>query len=528
MKSQSFLTAFFNSLAGKVVGLTLLPVILFLILIGAYVVPKIRGAILDGRRTALRQMVELVTSVADKYDQEVRAGRMSQETAQERMKEMVAAMRYDKSNYLLIQGPGGVIVMHPMRPDFNGKTPEAMGSTKLATAFEKAADGLGGGYVEYQFAKPRQTETSPKVGFVKRFNPWGWIFATSLYVDDVESEIRGVSLGLGIVALVLSLFVGFISFKSAGRITLPLGQLVTGLQQGDLSRRIEVKSKDEVALAAEAFNQYNGRMRGIVQDVDRFAERVASGSMELAASSVEMTRAVADIAQVSDALKQAGEQVSLAMKQLATNVDAMAGGTRTTGLQTGEAVDEAAMGATAGKDTASGMSEIQQVTASIFKAVQVIQDIARQTNLLSLNAAIEAAKAGAQGKGFAVVAEEVRKLAERSRSSAQEIEQLIQKAQETVSTGASSVQATLHNLEAISTRVASIATSIREIGGLSNEQATVTQEVARMMDQTNDRLIQNAASTHELSATVDEIARTAEELAQVAHGLKKVVSNFNL
>lgn len=528
MASPNRFTAFYGSLPGKIVVLTLLPVALFLVLLGGYVVPKIRRAVLDGRRTAIRQMVDLVISVASKYEQEAATGRMSREAAQERVKEMVSAMRYDRTNYFLIQGPGGVMVMHPIRPDFNGKSPDVLGSRKLATDFAQAAEDPAGGYVDYQFARPGQSGTFPKTAFARQFTPWGWVIATSLYVDDVEVEMRAVSVALVGIALLVSVFVAFISLRSARRITQPLAQLVTGLQRGDLSRRIEVNSKDEIAQAAEAFNQYNGRMRTIVLEVDNFAERVASGSMELAASSVEMSTTVSDIAHVSEALKHAGEGVSKAMRQLAGNVESMAERTRATGTQTGEAVQEAGQGTEAGKSAAAGMSEIQQVTTSIFKAVQVIQDIARQTNLLSLNAAIEAAKAGAQGKGFAVVAEEVRKLAERSRNSAQEIEQLIQKAQETVGAGVSGVQATLKNLETISIRITSIATSIQEVGGLSKEQAAVTLDVSRMMGDTNDRLAQNAASTHELSATVEQISHTADELAKVSHGLKKVVSNFNL
>ncbi|BDU72700.1 methyl-accepting chemotaxis protein [Mesoterricola silvestris] len=528
MAKPSRFAEFIHSLSGKIVALTLLPVVLFLVLLGGYVVPRIRGAILDGRRTAIRQMVDLVMTVATRFDQDVAAGRMTRETAQEKVKEMVSAMRYDQTNYFLIQGPGGVMVMHPLRPDFNGKSPEALGTTKLAAAFEKAAEDPAGGYVEYEFAKPGQTGTFPKTGFVRRFAPWGWVIATSLYVDDVAVEMRAVSFALVGISLLVSLLVGYVAVRSARRITRPLAQLVTGLQQGDLSRRIEVSSQDEIAQAAEAFNEYNGRMKTIVQEVDHFAERVASGSMELAASSVEMATTVSNIAQVSEALKEAGEGVSKAMDQVAGNVDAMAERTQATGTQAGQAVREAAQGAEAGKSAATGMSEIQDVTSSIVKAVQVIQDIARQTNLLSLNAAIEAAKAGAQGKGFAVVAEEVRKLAERSRTSALEIEELIQKAQETVGAGVSGVQATLRNLEAISTRITTIATSIQEVGGLSEKQAAVTRDVTRMMGHTNDRLAQNAASTHELSATVDEISHTAEELAKVSHGLKKVVSNFNL
>jgi methyl-accepting chemotaxis protein len=158
----------------------------------------------------------------------------------------------------------------------------------------------------------------------------------------------------------------------------------------------------------------------------------------------------------------------------------------------------------------------------------VIQGLARQTNLLSLNAAIEAAKAGAQGKGFAVVAEEVRILAERSGQSAKEIEVTINDMKEAVSEGATSVDVTLHHLEAIRDRISQVSGSIHEIGSLSQGQARTSQDVGRLMNQTATRLDQNATATHQLAATVQEVARTSEDLSRVAETLKETVQRFKL
>jgi methyl-accepting chemotaxis protein len=269
-------------------------------------------------------------------------------------------------------------------------------------------------------------------------------------------------------------------------------------------------------------------MRQTVLEVRGYADRVASGSTQLAASAVEMARAVEEISQVSEALKSAGEQVSGALQELGGNLAAMAQRTRQTGAESEGAVQETNRGAQAGREAEQGMAEIREATAQIVTSIQVIQDIARQTNLLSLNAAIEAAKAGTLGKGFAVVADEVRKLAERSRSSAQDIQQLIQRTQEAVAGGAQGVAITLGNLEAIRARITSIAASVGEIGQLSQAQAGTSGEVSASMDRTTLKLAQNAAATQELAATVQQIARTSDDLAQVAEGLRKVVEGFHL
>jgi methyl-accepting chemotaxis protein len=265
-----------------------------------------------------------------------------------------------------------------------------------------------------------------------------------------------------------------------------------------------------------------------LSNMGQASAQVASGSTELAASAEQMNQTVQETARVGEDLRQAGREVIEALKQLDANVDAMASHTHQTGAKADEAVQDTDRGAETGRGTAHGMEAIQQATSRIVQAVKVIQGLARQTNLLSLNAAIEAAKAGAQGKGFAVVAEEVRILAERSGQSAKEIEETIHAMQDAVTEGATSVDVTLHHLEAIRDRITQVSGSIHEIGSLSQGQAKTSQDVGHMMNQTAARLDQNATATHQLAATVHEIAKTAEDLSRVAESLKETVQRFKL
>ncbi|GLH73778.1 methyl-accepting chemotaxis protein 4 [Geothrix limicola] len=521
----------FRSLSSKVLALSLLPVGLFLLFFAAYVLPTLHATVMKAKQDGVRQVVDLAVTMLEAQQAKVQAGHQPLDMTQARAKEVIASLRYDKTNYLWIQEAGPRIVAHPIRPEWNGKLTDELGDPALVKLFrdlERAARPPEGSIHAYEFSKPGQPGLYPKVSYVRTFAPWGWTVGTGVYVDDVDREVRNIAAVMFAGMLLISGLVYVLARSLSRRMARPLHHLVEGLRTSDLSKQIRVDVKDEVGQAALAFNDYNGGMRRIVQDVSEFAARVASGSIELAASADEMAKAVAEIAQVSEDLKSGGERVSEALQALSGDATLVASRTHEAESRSREAVQETDRSAEAGQGTAQGMSDIQEVTGQIVQAVTVIQEIARQTNLLSLNAAIEAAKAGQQGKGFAVVAEEVRKLAERSALAAREIEGLILRTQEVVSGGVTSVDTTLASLSAIRDRIGGVAQSIQEIGGLSRGQAATGQTVASMMNQTTGRLAQNASATHELASTVQEISKTSDELARVAEGLRAVVERFKL
>ena len=357
-------------------------------------------------------------------------------------------------------------------------------------------------------------------------------FGVSISTAELRHNVILMRLWAGLAGLAVLGAIGVIvSYFVRKSILAPLGALsgsITQMAQGDLTVKAPVQNEDEIGELAETFNAMVSKLNQAMQNVEQASAQVASGSTELAASAEEMSRTVEDSAKVSEGLHEAGRTVQKNLQALNANVGAMAEQSNRTGIEAEQAVVDTAQGATAGQGTAKEMQEILGATTRIVKAVQVIQEIARQTNLLSLNAAIEAAKAGAQGKGFAVVAEEVRKLAERSALAAKEIEQLIAQTQEAVSGGVASVGVTQEHLEAIRRRITEVSSRIQEIGTLSGEQAKTSTGVGQLMDQTAARLDQNAASTTQLAATVTEIARTADDLARVAEKLKSIVTGFRL
>jgi methyl-accepting chemotaxis protein len=519
-----------RSLSVKILLVSLVPVVLFLALIFLFLLPRFNQFSRKAKSQGTQFVIESTMGILENQVSEVKAGKRTLEYAQTRAKELISTLHFEGKNYLWIQEAGPRIVYHPIQ-DLVGKQTDTL-EPRLAALFrnfDKTAQSPEGGFFEYQWPKPGQGEKLfPKVSFVKRFEPWGWILGAGIYLDDVDREVRSVAISLTIIAALITLLIFFVSMKLAARLIRPLRELGAGIQNSDLSHRIEVSSKDEIGQAAEAFNAYNAGLKAVVIEVRNYAEQAASGSTELAASAEQMAHTIDEIAKVGESLKDSGEQISSAVLALIMNIEKMANRTSQTDGQTRDAVKDAEQAAHAGQEAAQGMGEIQSVTGQIVRAVQVIQEIAQQTNLLSLNAAIEAAKAGAQGKGFAVVAEEVRKLAERSRSSALEIEKLIQRTQETVANGVSSVDTTLQNLKAIHKHISLISNSIKEVGALSKQQASTSEQVDHRVKQTADQLNLNAAATHEMATTVQEVASTAEALAKVADGLKRVVEGFHL
>jgi len=521
----------FKSLSSKMVALCLLPVALFVLFFAAYVLPTLRRTVMKERQASIRQVVDLAITMLEAQEAKAKAGGQPLEATRERAKEVIATLRYDKTNYLWVQSPGPRIVLHPLHPEWAGKATNDLGNPNLAKLFrdlEQVAKAPDGGFHDYVFSKPGVQGLYPKISYVRTFAPWGWTLGTGIYVDDVDHQVWTISLVMLGGILLVSALVFLLAKAFSRRMLRPLQQLVDGLKHSDLSQQIAVTVADEIGEAARAFNAYNGGMRQTVLDVSQYADRAASGSHELAAAAEQMSQAVDEIAKVSDALQTAGEQVSTALRGLGSSAGLVATQTQEAETQSQDIVKETDRSAEAGQETATGMTDIKQATDQIVRAVMVIQDIARQTNLLSLNAAIEAAKAGQQGKGFAVVAEEVRKLAERSGTAAREIEGLIQRTQDAVTGGVQSVDSTLASLKAIHDRIGVMARSIADIGGLSRQQASTGLNVADLMSQTTGQLSQNAAATHELASTVREIAKTSEELAKVAEGLRAVVKGFKL
>jgi methyl-accepting chemotaxis protein len=298
--------------------------------------------------------------------------------------------------------------------------------------------------------------------------------------------------------------------------------------EGDLTARLEVRGRDEIARLSMAFNHFVENIQGMVQQVVTISSRLASGSLEMNAGMTEIASTAESIAQTAETQRTSVQEATSKVRDIAKS--SQVNSSNVTGaLEVFEQAQQATTQGTHSVDTAIlGMKAIHENSGQIGRILTVITEIANQTNLLSLNAAIEAAKAGEHGKGFAVVAEEVRKLAERSAMAAKEITGLIQTSNQSIRDGSEMVNAVGLILKEIQTSINASDQRMRAIGTQSLAQSEGSTVVVDVMGELSSIAIQNATATEEMSATIHETSRAVDDLSKAAEGLGGLVSRFRV
>jgi methyl-accepting chemotaxis protein len=495
---------------GLIIGSALLGVLLMAVL----VLISERTLITEERKNSVRQNVEVAHAVIAHFQAQATQGKMTEDEAKLRAMEAVKSLRYSGKEYFWVQSIDSKMLMHPIKPDLNGKdlTQEKDANGKYHfIEFVNTVKAKGAGFVSYMWTKPGLDKPVPKVSYVQGFAPWGWIVGSGVYIDTIDALMAERMLGLSISALVLAAALLLISLVITRSLLKQLGgepgyatSITQRIAAGDLSADIVLKSGDQSSLL-HAIKTMRDSFAGIVAHVRQGAEGVSTASAEIASGNH-------DLSARTESQASALEQTAASMEELNSTVKQNADSARQANQLAQSASNVAVRGGEVVAQVVQTMHHINDSSKKIFDIISVIDGIAFQTNILALNAAVEAARAGEQGRGFAVVASEVRSLAGRSAEAAKEIKTLIGASVERVEQGSALVDQAGVTMTEVVGSIRRVTDIMGEISAASNEQSVGVSQVGEAVTQMDRVTQQNAALVEEMAAAASSLQSQAQDL----------------
>ena len=466
-------------------------------------------------------------------------------------------IKVGKEGYVYILDKNSNILVHPtLKP----------GSKAEGPVFKKMME-------QKQGVMRYEVDGKKRIAFLVTNQQTGWLIGSTMLESEVVAAARPILITtLGIVLLFVvigSVITYFVTLS----ITRPLQTLVEASEQisnGDLRVNIPINSGDEFGKLSISFNKMSNSLRQFLQQMRQTGEHLSSSSEQLSASANESAQAstqvagsISDVAHSVELQLNAIDNTMFTIQDMSKNIEQFANTTNQVFKQSAEATEKAGDGSNAIDKAVNQMAQIEQAvdtsaqvvtklgerSKEIGQIVDTISGIASQTNLLALNAAIEAARAGEQGRGFAVVADEVRKLAEQSQQAAKQIALLITEIQKDtdkavltmhdgtreVKIGAEVVDVAGKAFKEIVTLVTQVSDRVKDISSSTNQMSHGSQQIVTAMNKIDEMSKKVAgesqmvsAATEEQSASMEEITSASQSLLQAAQELQNEVAKFKL
>ncbi|RDH44274.1 methyl-accepting chemotaxis protein [Zooshikella ganghwensis] len=530
---------------GKKIGLLVAFLLVLLVIKDIVAGYQERDKLFSQRQHEAAALTEVIHSTLKYYHSQ--QGTLGAEKAQSMALETINEIRFNDGNYFWINDLNNKFLAHPMLPEKVGsdmtnlKGPDGIYPIREATKVAKA----GGGAFFYYWQKPgfSKDEVFPKMSYARLYKPWGWVIGTGSYVDDVENEFFASTMQRLSVSLVLIIIGIIVSWRLTRHITSRIKAVEQSLEQaveGNLQQNLQAEGNDEVASMTRSFQAMIGAVRSLVDSLKK-----TTSTLQEEAQSILHTAERSDIAfnQQNSEL----DQLAAAMNEMVASSQEVARNAHSTSESSNQARKVAEEG---GQAVQSNMTAISTLATDVQKAVDAvaevdsdmakiegfvgqIQDISEQTNLLALNAAIEAARAGEQGRGFAVVADEVRTLAQRTQTSTKEIQDMIASLKSSVtdvvnlmSANKTSADQSVERAEVAASTLTSIIERIQEIDDMNSQIAAAAEEQTAVFDEMNRSINSIAKLSSEVSDNVQQSLKQSDMMKDISDNFANMLVHY--
>ena len=508
---------------------------------------SMRNDLTNGRKEMLQSMLEGVHSTLSNFHAQETSGKLTREQAQKAAAEAISQIRYGgkdgKSEYVYSFTTEGVGIYHVIKERIGQnmleKIRDAQGNYTWKDIIVAAKKTPNGGYLTTMTARPGEKVLLEKLGHARIFEPWSWVLGTGAYVDDINNEFQKrlmVDLGGASILILIIAGLGFVIargvLRQVGGEPADAITFMSRVAAGDLTGDLPPAAKGSML---DSMGEMVGALRKMVAEISQGATRLARGAESISTASREVAAASQHQSDATSSMAAAIEEMTVSINHISdsakdtqqnslTSVSLSEDGFGRVETATHE-IKEIALRVS---DASARIRKLEVHANQISSIAGVIKDIAGQTNLLALNAAIEAARAGEQGRGFAVVADEVRKLAERTSSATVEIEQMIAGIQADTVQVVGVMDAALPQVEAGVKAAEGAADSLRQIKDGAQSTLSSIRDVAEATREQSEASNSIAQKVEEIATMVDETTAAMQSTAETAADLEKISSELNV